>query len=222
MCIRDRIYTERDLLAAECLRAGVWNTLDAPGLAAAVSMLVHEPRRDDADPSPRMPNTAVAEAVEATMAIWSGLTEAEQHHHLPVTSAPDAGLAWMIHAWATGRRLELVLRGSDLAAGDFVRRCKQLIDLLGQLGEVAPHPAFRRKARQAADAVLRGLAAFRPVAGRSRALEIVWQGRAATLVDDSYNANPDSVLAAIDVLAELPGPRWLHSASWWSSVRGTT
>lgn len=154
-----RIYTERDLLTAECLRSGVWNTLDAPGLAAAVSMLVHEPRRDDADPSPRMPNTAVAEAVEATMAIWAGLTEAEQDHHLPVTSAPDAGLAWMIHAWATGRRLELVLRGSDLAAGDFVRRCKQLIDLLGQLGDVAPHPALRRKARQAADAVLRGVVA---------------------------------------------------------------
>jgi len=154
-----RIYTERDLLTAECLRSGVWNTLDAPGLAAAVSMLVHEPRRDDADPSPRMPNTAVAEAVEATMAIWSGLTEAEQRHNLPVTSAPDAGLAWMIHAWATGRRLELVLRGSDLAAGDFVRRCKQLIDLLGQLADVAPHPALRRKARQAADVVMRGVVA---------------------------------------------------------------
>ena len=60
-----------------------------------------------------------------------------------------------------------------------------------------------------ADAVARGLAAFVPVQGRSRTLKVSWQGRALTLVDDAYNANPDSVLAAIDVLAELPGPRWL-------------
>jgi UDP-N-acetylmuramoyl-tripeptide--D-alanyl-D-alanine ligase len=59
------------------------------------------------------------------------------------------------------------------------------------------------------DAVAQGLAAFRPVGGRSRLLSVPWQGRMVTLLDDSYNANPDSVLAAIDVLADLPGPRWM-------------
>ncbi len=57
--------------------------------------------------------------------------------------------------------------------------------------------------------IARGLADFRPVAGRSAAHVLRWRGREVTLVDDSYNANPDSVLAAIDVLAALPGPRWL-------------
>jgi UDP-N-acetylmuramoyl-tripeptide--D-alanyl-D-alanine ligase len=58
-------------------------------------------------------------------------------------------------------------------------------------------------------AVAQGLADFRPVAGRSQTLALRLGGRAVTLVDDSYNANPDSVLAAIDVLATLPAPRWL-------------
>ena len=58
-------------------------------------------------------------------------------------------------------------------------------------------------------AVVQGLADFRPVAGRSRLLPLLWASRAVTLVDDSYNANPDSVRAAIDVLQSLPGPRWL-------------
>ncbi|MBS0609229.1 MAG: UDP-N-acetylmuramoyl-tripeptide--D-alanyl-D-alanine ligase [Proteobacteria bacterium] len=59
------------------------------------------------------------------------------------------------------------------------------------------------------EAIAQGLAAFEPVKGRSRALALHYKGRAITLVDDSYNANPDSVRAAIDVLAELPGPRLL-------------
>jgi UDP-N-acetylmuramoyl-tripeptide--D-alanyl-D-alanine ligase len=57
--------------------------------------------------------------------------------------------------------------------------------------------------------VATGLSKFLPVSGRSRSIELSLQGRNVTLVDDSYNANPDSMRAAIAVLAELPAPRLL-------------
>jgi UDP-N-acetylmuramoyl-tripeptide--D-alanyl-D-alanine ligase len=57
--------------------------------------------------------------------------------------------------------------------------------------------------------VVRGLESFEPVKGRSQVKSLVREGRERPLIDDTYNANPDSVRAAIDVLAGLPGPRWL-------------
>lgn len=59
------------------------------------------------------------------------------------------------------------------------------------------------------EAIARGLEAFAPVKGRSQVRTFRRDGREVTLVDDTYNANPDSVRAAIDVLAALPAPRWL-------------
>ena len=154
-----RLYTEKDLLAAECLRLGTWKRLDAPSLAAIVSTLVHEPRRDEGEISPRMPNDDVGEAYAAMVRRWSLLEDSERSHMLPTTSAPDAGMAWMMHRWASGQRLEVVLRDSEIGAGDFVRRCKQVVDLLGQIGDAAGDRTLAVTARGAINAVMRGVVA---------------------------------------------------------------
>ena len=153
-----QLYTEKDLLAAESLREGVWRRLDPPSLAAVVSTLVHEPRREETGLTPRWPNDDVREAYDRMIRIWSDLEDAEGALTLPRTGMPDGGLAWAMHRWASGQRLEDVLRGTDLAAGDFVRRCKQVIDLLGQLTDAAD-PELATTARRASDGVLRGVVA---------------------------------------------------------------
>lgn len=49
-----------------------------------------------------------------------------------------------------------------------------------------------------------GLAAFANIKGR---LQVKSGIKRATVIDDTYNANPDSMKAALDVLAALPAPR---------------
>jgi ATP-dependent RNA helicase HelY len=91
--------------------------------------------------------------------LWSEINDREAEHALPQTGAPDGGMAWMVHRWAAGRSLDLVLRDQEMAAGDFVRRCKQLVDLLDQIADAAPTPQLRTTARRAVQAVRRGVVA---------------------------------------------------------------
>lgn len=157
-----RVYAENDLLLAECLRRGVWDDLDPAGLAAVVSTLVYSGRRDDAnDPYvPGGPDGALAHAIDATVRVWSEVDDLEETHHIDATGALDTGIVAPVHRWASGRGLDAVLRGSDLAAGDFVRWCKQIIDVLDQLASAAPHPEVRRCAARAIDQLRRGVVAY--------------------------------------------------------------
>ena len=158
-----RLYAENDLLLAECLRRGAWDELDAPALAAAVSTLVYSSRRDDRESEPAVPGGPqgkLGRALEQTVRIWSELEDFEAAHRLEATVPLDLGLVQSVHRWAAGRNLDAVLRGSELAAGDFVRWCKQVIDLLDQLSQAAPDPALARTAHQAVSALRRGVVAY--------------------------------------------------------------
>ncbi|MCT1907983.1 DEAD/DEAH box helicase [Brachybacterium paraconglomeratum] len=150
-----RLFSDRDLLIAECLEHGAWDGLDAAGLAAVVSAAVHETRRDDRAPE-LIPDPAVGAALEASSRIAAELQSAEARHGIDPTLPPDPAIAAIVHRWARGAHLAAALEGNDLPPGDFVRHCRQVIDLLDQL---TADERLRRTARAAIDGVRRGLVA---------------------------------------------------------------
>ena len=165
------LYTELDLLAAECMRRGLWEGLSAAELAACVSALSFESRQaDDADP-PRLPGGPVPDTVSAMVRTWGELDQLEKDNDLSFLREPDLGFAWAAYRWARGASLESTLDSSpDLTPGDFVRSVKQLIDLLDQIAS-APRPSAATRppglaatARAAIDAMRRGVVAYSGVA----------------------------------------------------------
>ncbi|MFC5498649.1 UDP-N-acetylmuramoyl-tripeptide--D-alanyl-D-alanine ligase [Caenimonas terrae] len=143
---------------------------------------------------------AVYPAGEAFTALWAGL------------AAPRASMTF----GAAGA--EIRLAGSEWKQGHWEVSVETPAGRLAYDLHIAGRHNVRNSMAAAAcalaagaplEAIARGLQAFVPVQGRSRAVEVKLAGRSLTLVDDTYNANPDSARAAIDVLAELPGPRLL-------------
>ncbi|MET0728616.1 MAG: DEAD/DEAH box helicase [Acidimicrobiales bacterium] len=152
-----RTYHEADLLVAEAMTSGLLDDLDAPSLAALVSCLTFEHRGRDRPPAPQFPSSTVKERFGELERLSRELSADEEAAGLPVTRAPDAGFVRLAHAWAAGERLSSVLEDQELSGGDFVRNVKQLIDLLRGIGDAAPAAATAARARQAAEALQRGV-----------------------------------------------------------------
>jgi ATP-dependent RNA helicase HelY len=158
-----RIYGDRDLLVAECLEAGVWSELTPAQLAAMAATMVYEPRREDAPGTEHaLPRGAFRPALDATLDIWARLDDIERDARLSGSQPPTPAIALGMFRWASGSALDDVLRALDLAAGDFVRWSKQVIDLLDQI-RGAGDPALAETARRATDAVRRGIVAYAAV-----------------------------------------------------------
>jgi ATP-dependent RNA helicase HelY len=160
-----RIWTEADLLVAECLRHDIWEGLAPEELAAAVSMVLYEARREG-DERASVPKGATMAAVDACYKLWSEIEAQEADHGLSLTREPDSGFVWPMHRWARGEPLAKVLASghnydADMPAGDFVRWARQVLDLLGQLTDAhAASPGVRETARKAITAVNRGVLAY--------------------------------------------------------------
>ncbi|MDP9182615.1 MAG: DEAD/DEAH box helicase [Actinomycetota bacterium] len=157
-----RVYNEADLLVVECLRNGLWDGLSAAELTAVVSSLVYESRRPDE--AAEIPGGTVRTVLDAQQRLWSKLRDAEAAHGLAFLREPDPGFAWVSWRWASGADIEQVLLDDpDLAAGDFVRWCKQVLDLLSQVVLIAEEPV-RSTAQAAVSVVRRGVVAWSSVA----------------------------------------------------------
>jgi ATP-dependent RNA helicase HelY len=163
-----RIYSESDLLVAECLRAGVWEGLEAAELAAVLSAVLFESRGDTPGAAAGLeaPTAKLRRALAQTRRTWGDLRSDEQRHHLTPSREPDDGFVTAVYRWATTGDLTTALAASDatgagspLSAGDFVRWCRQVLDLLDQVRNAAPTPVLRTAAKRAINDIRRGVVA---------------------------------------------------------------
>ncbi|QRY64147.1 DEAD/DEAH box helicase [Gordonia sp. PDNC005] len=162
-----RIYSESDLLVAECIRAGVWNGLSPSDLAAVVSSVLFVSRRESygagVDSMPG--NPAMRDALTGTIQVWEATNRVQDRHGVVQTREPDTGFCAAVSAWASGRSLREALgaagsQGNLLSPGDFVRWNRQVIDLLEQIRlGVDPADPLAATAKRAVAGVRRGVVA---------------------------------------------------------------
>ncbi len=156
-----RIYGELDLVAAECIRAGVFDDLTVPQLAAVLSALVFEARRSDEHTRrPRMPDLASSEAVTQVRRVWREVSLVERDARLTRSPEPEIGFAEVAYGWASGRSLAAVLDETDLTAGDFVRWVRQVVDFAGQVADAAGPGPLRETAHALVRMMRRGVVTF--------------------------------------------------------------
>jgi ATP-dependent RNA helicase HelY len=153
-----RIYGEGDVLVAEALAAGVLEGLEPAEAAAIVSTIVFE-SRERVPRAGEMPTATAVERYKALQRIWRTIRAAEDRHQVELCRELEDGFATPLYRWAEGESLEDVLRETDMSPGDFVRTCKQVLDLLRQIEQVA-REGSAIAVRRAHDAVNRGVVAY--------------------------------------------------------------
>ena len=155
-----KIYGETDLLIAEMIKRGSFDTLDGPEMVSVLSALVFEARRDE---SPKIPKGAVEESLNDLIHQWSLIHSNEIEIGLEPMREPDLAFCWASYRWATGHSLAAILRGSELTVGDFVRSTKQIIDLLRQIANASPHLA--QTVENALKRIDRGIVSYAGIVG---------------------------------------------------------
>jgi ATP-dependent RNA helicase HelY len=155
-----RVYNELDLLLTEAVQLELLEALSAAEFAAVVSMFTFEPRVTDGEAG--MLVGVVAERYERILGVWESVSSAEGRRRLGETRMPEPGFAPYAYGWVSGAGLDDLFGEDGFAAGDFVRNCRQLLDLMRQIRDA--FPSLAPVAATAINAADRGIVA---VGGRA-------------------------------------------------------
>ena len=127
-------------------------------MVALLSSVIYE-GRERIPLSGEMPTAETKERYERLQRLWRRIRRTEDEHQVQLCRELEAGFATPIHHWAEGEPLDDILVETEMAPGDFVRNCKQLVDLLRQIEEVAG-PETAAQVRAGREAILRGVVAY--------------------------------------------------------------
>jgi ATP-dependent RNA helicase HelY len=153
-----RIYGEGDLLVGEALATGILEGVETPEAASLLSTVVYEARERNPLPG-ELPTPLAEDRYERLQRLWRTIRRTEDAHQVQLCRELEAGFASPVFHWAEGKPLEDILEETEMAPGDFVRNCKQLLDLLRQVEDVAAPPTAELVGH-ARRAVLRGVVAY--------------------------------------------------------------
>ena len=152
-----RLYGPHDLVIAEAVRAGVFDGLTLPALAALLSTVVYQARLADRRVDQGLPDRASARAYDALRRVARAVRATEQDHRLEPAPPLDTGFARAAYAWADGADLGEIVDQTRIAAGDFVRWVRQCVDCAGQIADAVPGTPLAARCKDLVRVMRRGV-----------------------------------------------------------------
>lgn len=153
-----RIYNENDLLVAESLNRGWLKELDAPELAALASVFVYE-SRGPVELVGTLPSAVTKKLYGKVGRLEDRMKRSEARAGLEMIRGTQTGFAGTAYRWCVGDPLEDVI-DEDSSPGDFIRSCKQTIDLLRQIQQASEDAQLRARLGRAVEGLNRGVVAY--------------------------------------------------------------
>ncbi|MDB5961422.1 MAG: UDP-N-acetylmuramoyl-tripeptide--D-alanyl-D-alanine ligase [Massilia sp.] len=145
---------------------------------------------------------AVYPADDVYTPLWASLAGARRSVTFGLTDAADVSCTYTAGSFGSELAVTARIDGGEAKTFGISLAAAGLHNVRNALAAIACALA----AGVPQDAIVDGLNSFAPVSGR---LQRKLGANGVTVIDDSYNANPDSVRAAIDVLAQAAGTRIL-------------